>query len=195
MVLADLIGSVRTDYKILTRSLLTGVDEIDEFMMPVPFAHDEDAQEKNLEMRARAMEHLELGGAIVLFPSGVVASSDTMFGPVIEADWNPFTAKMIRRSGATVLPIYFSGPELALVSDRQQDFGHDPSGPADARGRARAEQTAKTDCRRADSARGYRRSGTAIRAALWPGCASIRWRWARPDRAYFYRVGTGTSPR
>lgn len=55
------------------------------------------------------MQHLELGGAIVIFPSGVVASSDTMFGPVIEADWNPFTAKMIRRSRATVLPIYFSG--------------------------------------------------------------------------------------
>lgn len=46
MVLADLVGSVRTDYKILTRTLLTGVGEIDEFMLPVPFAHDEDAQEK-----------------------------------------------------------------------------------------------------------------------------------------------------
>lgn len=109
MVLADLIGSVRTDYKILARSLLTGVGEIDGFMLPVPFAHDADAQERNLEMRARAMQHLEQGGAIVIFPSGIVASSKTMFGPVIEADWNPFTAKMIRRSGATILPICFPG--------------------------------------------------------------------------------------
>lgn len=109
MVLAELIGRVRTDYKILTRSLLTGVGEIDEFMIPVPFAHEEDALQQNLEMRKRAMEHLKDGGVVVLFPSGVVASSDSMFGPVIEREWNPFTAKMIQRSGARVQPIYFPG--------------------------------------------------------------------------------------
>lgn len=109
MVLAELIGRVRTDYKILTRSLLTGVQEIDEFMIPVPFPHEQDALKKNLEMRREAMEHLGRGGAVVLFPSGVVAASKTMLGPAIEAEWNPFTAKMIQRSGAPVLPIRFPG--------------------------------------------------------------------------------------
>lgn len=109
MVLAELIGRRRTDYKILTRSLLTGVGEIEEFMIPVPFPHEETAREQNLEMRKRAMEHLKEGGCIVLFPSGVVASSDKMFGPAIERDWNPFTAKMIQRSGANVVPVFFPG--------------------------------------------------------------------------------------
>jgi len=109
MVLAELIGKVRTDYKILTRSLLTGVAEIDMFMIPVPFAHEEDALQQNLEMRKKAMAHLKDGGAIVLFPSGVVAASETMFGPAVEREWNPFTAKMIQRSGARVVPIYFPG--------------------------------------------------------------------------------------
>lgn len=109
MVLADLIGRVREDYKILTRSLLTGVKEIEPFMIPVPFPHEEDAKEQSLEMRARAMDHLKAGGVIVLFPSGVVASSETWFGPAIEAGWNPFTARMIQRSGATVVPVFFPG--------------------------------------------------------------------------------------
>ncbi|WP_068118097.1 lysophospholipid acyltransferase family protein [Tropicimonas marinistellae] len=109
MVLAELIGRRRTDYKILTRSLLTGVGEIDPFMIPVPFAHEEDALQQNLEMRRKAMKHLNDGGCIVLFPSGVVASSDTLFGPPVEREWNPFTAKMIQRSGARVLPIFFPG--------------------------------------------------------------------------------------
>ena len=109
MVLAEMVGRVRTDYKILTRSLLTGVSEIEEFMIPVPFPHEEDAREQSLDMRARAMAHLKQGGVIVLFPSGVVAHSETYFGPAIEAPWNPFTAKMIQRSGATVVPIYFPG--------------------------------------------------------------------------------------
>ena len=109
MVLAELIGKRRTDYKILTRSLLTGVGEIDDFMIPVPFAHEEDALQQNLVMRKRAMDHLKSGGCIVLFPSGVVSSSDTMFGPPVEREWNPFTAKMIQRSDAEVLPIFFPG--------------------------------------------------------------------------------------
>lgn len=109
MVLAELIGRVRTDYKILTRSLLTGVGEIDQFMLPVPFDHDPDALEKSLAMRKQAMAHLSDGGVIALFPSGVVASSDNWFGPAIEREWNPFTARMIFRSGASVLPIRFPG--------------------------------------------------------------------------------------
>jgi putative hemolysin len=109
MVLAELIGRVRTDYKILTRSLLTGIKEIEPFMIPVPFPHEEDAREQSLEMRAHAMDHLKEGGVIVLFPSGVVASSETFWGPAIEAGWNPFTAKMVQRSGATVVPIFFPG--------------------------------------------------------------------------------------
>ena len=109
MVLAELIGRRRTDYKILTRSLLTGVNAIDMFMIPVPFPHEEDALQQNLEMRRKAMEHLKDGGVIVLFPSGVVAASETFFGDAIEQEWNPFTAKMILRSGATVVPIFFPG--------------------------------------------------------------------------------------
>lgn len=109
MILAELIGRVRTDYRILTRSLLTGVSEIEEFMIPVPFPHEEDAREQSLDMRRRAMDHLADGGVIVLFPSGVVACSETWFGPAIEKQWNPFTAKMIQRSGASVIPIHFPG--------------------------------------------------------------------------------------
>ncbi len=110
MILADLIGRRRTDYKILTRALLTGIDEVAaSYMIPVPFPHEPDAQRKSVEMRANAMAHLKEGGLISVFPSGVVASSDTMFGPAIEREWNVFTAQMIRRSGAKVVPIYFPG--------------------------------------------------------------------------------------
>ncbi len=110
MILADLIGRRRTDYKILTRALLTGIDEVAaSYMIPVPFPHEPDAQQKSVEMRAKAMAHLKEGGVISVFPSGVVASSDTFFGPVIEREWNVFTAQMIRRSGARVVPIFFPG--------------------------------------------------------------------------------------
>ncbi|HBQ37096.1 MAG TPA: acyltransferase [Rhodobacteraceae bacterium] len=109
LILAELIGRVRDDYKILTRSLLTGIPEIEKYMLPVAFHHEENSQRSNINMRKNAMEHLQDGGVIVLFPAGVVASSKTMFGPAVDAEWNPFTAKMIQRSGATVVPIFFPG--------------------------------------------------------------------------------------
>ena len=109
MVMAELVNRVRSDFKILTRSLLTGIPEVEEFMIPVPFPHEENARELGLEMRNQAMAALKAGGVIILFPAGKVASSETYFGPAIEPEWNPFTAKMVMRSGATVLPIMFPG--------------------------------------------------------------------------------------
>ncbi|MEL7131642.1 MAG: lysophospholipid acyltransferase family protein [Pseudomonadota bacterium] len=110
MIFADLIGRVRPDYRILTRSLLTAIDEVaGSYMIPVPFPHDPDAQRKGVEMRAKAMAHLKEGGVVALFPSGVVATSESWWGPAVEAEWNVFTAQLIRRSGATVVPMRFPG--------------------------------------------------------------------------------------
>jgi putative hemolysin len=110
MILAELIGRVRPDYRILTRAFLTDLDEdAAQFLIPVPFPHQADAQEQMVAMRRAAMDHLGRGGLVALFPSGVVASSPGLFSPAQEADWNLFTAKMIRISGAQVVPCYFPG--------------------------------------------------------------------------------------
>ena len=109
MVLAELVGRVRTDYRILTRSLLTGVREVAQFTIPVPFPREPSSQERFLDVRPRAMAHLAGGGAIVLFPAGAVAASRTAFGRAVEPEWSPFTAKLICRSGAQVVPVHFPG--------------------------------------------------------------------------------------
>lgn len=115
MILANVIGRVRDDYRILTRSILTGIDEsAASYMIPVPFPHEPDSQKKMIEMRRQTMEHLKNGGLVALFPSGVVATSETAFGSVVEAEWNVFTAKLIRMSGAQVAPMYFPGQNSRL---------------------------------------------------------------------------------
>ncbi len=114
MVMAEMINRVRPDFKILTRSLLTGIPEVAQFMIPVPFPHEENSRELGLQMRAETMAHLKAGGAIILFPAGRVACSETFFGPAIEHEWNVFTHKMIQKSGATILPIRFTGHNTRL---------------------------------------------------------------------------------
>ncbi|MEM1388896.1 MAG: lysophospholipid acyltransferase family protein [Pseudomonadota bacterium] len=110
MIIGHLLNHTRCDYKVLVRGFLTGIDEMAaSFLISVPFPHEDNAQAKGIEMRAAAMKQLDDGGVVALFPSGVIAHSDRMFGPAVEAEWNVFTAKMIRRSGATILPIFFPG--------------------------------------------------------------------------------------
>jgi putative hemolysin len=110
MVLAEIVGRVRTDYRILSRSILTGIDaSASSFLIPVPFPHEAGAQEKMLAMRGQALAHLGAGGLVALFPAGVVAASRTAWGPPVEAEWNLFTAKLIRVSGAIVVPVFFPG--------------------------------------------------------------------------------------
>ena len=110
MILADLIGRRRDDYRILTRSMLTGIDEsASSYMIPVPFPHEADAQTKMLEMRNAARAHLAEGGLVALFPSGAVSASESMFGDAVEGEWNVFTAKLIRTSKSAVVPMFFPG--------------------------------------------------------------------------------------
>ena len=110
MIMAELISRVRPDYRILTRAFLTDIDEeAGQYLIPVPFPHEPDAQAKMVEMRKQAMAFLNEGGVVALFPSGVVASANAMFGPMVEDEWTLFTAKMIRTSGARVVPLFFPG--------------------------------------------------------------------------------------
>ncbi len=123
MIMAEMVNRVRSDFRILTRSLLTGIPEVEEFMIPVPFPHEENAREAGLEMRNQTMAHLKRGGVIILFPAGKVAMSETWFGPAVEAEWNVFTHKMIQRSGAVIVPIFFPGQNsrMFLIANKISD--------------------------------------------------------------------------
>jgi len=109
MVMAEIVSRIRGDFQILTRSLLTGIPEVEEFMIPVPFPHEEGARELGLEMRDRTMAKLKAGGVIILFPAGKVAMSEGWWGPAVEGEWNVFTHKIVHKSGATIVPMKFTG--------------------------------------------------------------------------------------
>lgn len=120
MILAELVNRVRSDFKILTRSLLTGIPEVEMFMIPVPFPHEDNARELGLQMRDETMKHLRAGGVIILFPAGKVAMSEGWWGPAVESEWNVFTHKIVKSSGATILPVYFPGQNSRIFQIANQ---------------------------------------------------------------------------
>ncbi|MCY4184186.1 MAG: lysophospholipid acyltransferase family protein [Rhodobacteraceae bacterium] len=109
LILAEFCERIRKDFKILTRELLKTIPEIQDQLLPVAFPHVENYLKQNVAMRKLAMEHLAAGGVIILFPAGQVASATSWTAPAVEASWNPFTAKLIRKSDARIVPIYFPG--------------------------------------------------------------------------------------
>lgn len=109
LVLTSLVSKKRQDLKILTRAFFANVPEIKDNMVAVAFPHDIDAQKRNIAVRKEVMDHLANDGIVILFPAGRVATARKIFGPVIEHDWNPFTAKMILKSRARVVPVFFHG--------------------------------------------------------------------------------------
>ncbi|MEM6618974.1 MAG: lysophospholipid acyltransferase family protein [Pseudomonadota bacterium] len=109
IVMAHLLSHARDDYKILTRALLCHVPRIDKYLLPVSFPHEPGAIQTNIRMRQEAIAHLRDGGCVALFPAGTVSTAERWFGEASDPDWLPFTAKMIRQTGARVLPVFYQG--------------------------------------------------------------------------------------
>ena len=57
---------------------------------------------------------------IVILRTGKVASSETMFSDVVEGEWNQFTAKLLQRSGANVVTIFFTGSNSRIYQIADQ---------------------------------------------------------------------------
>jgi putative hemolysin len=96
-------------FKILINRDLLKVPEVRPFSLPVDFEETKQALKTNMETRKEALRLLQEGTTIIVFPGGGVATASTPFGRAQELPWKTFTAKMIRTSKATVLPLYFDG--------------------------------------------------------------------------------------
>ncbi len=111
-----LIEKVRKDFLVLTHSVLLRAPEARTNLLPVDFTGTKEAFQTNLESRDAARKHLANGGCVVVFPAGAVSTAPDKLGrkPAIDWPWQPFTAQLIQRSKATVVPIFFSGQNSRL---------------------------------------------------------------------------------
>ncbi|MBL4812522.1 MAG: acyltransferase, partial [Rhodobacteraceae bacterium] len=82
--------------------------------LPISFDTTKEAARLNIKTRAEALNYLKDGGAVGVFPGGTVSTSSKAFEPPMDPVWRSFTAKMIGRSGATVVPIFFEGQNSRL---------------------------------------------------------------------------------
>ncbi len=108
-VLAVLLSRVRSDVKILTNVLLAGIPELERSCIFVDPLGAPESPARNRRALRQALEWLENGGLLALFPAGEVSRWQLPQGAVVDGEWNTTAARLIRKTGASALPVYFPG--------------------------------------------------------------------------------------
>lgn len=112
-LLASYIGKHRRDLKVMTNSLLGVMPELQKHGILVNPFGGEDAAKSNISGIKLALKHLKAGGAMLMFPSGEVSAYRPGKG-IEEAPWTKHLGSLVRRTQATVLPVFFPGSNSTI---------------------------------------------------------------------------------
>ena len=109
LLLVKVLSAVRTDIKIMANYMMKRIDPVSEFVLPVnPFEKRKD-RASSLAGIKMAIQHVNDGGILGLFPAGEVSSyNQDNFGKT-DKQWHSSAIKMIKNAGVPVVPIYFEG--------------------------------------------------------------------------------------
>lgn len=102
------------DFRILANAVFCKSPDLERVILPISFEDTKEAARLNLETRAEALRYLAAGGAIAVFPGGTVSTAARPFSRPLDPRWRNFTAKMIAKSNAAVVPIFFEGANSRL---------------------------------------------------------------------------------
>lgn len=114
LMMGHLLDRIRGDFRILANSVFRRAEALDRVVLPISFDGTREAMALNLATRAASLDYLARGGAIGVFPGGTVSTSARPFGLPLDPGWRNFTARMVARSGATVVPVFFEGHNSRL---------------------------------------------------------------------------------
>ncbi|MFN4153523.1 MAG: lysophospholipid acyltransferase family protein [Paracoccaceae bacterium] len=115
LMMGHLLDRVRGDFRILANSVFRRAEALNRVVLPISFDETKEAVKLNLQTRAEALRYLGQGGAIGVFPGGTVSTAARPFtSRPMDPGWRNFTAKMIAKSDATVVPVYFDGHNSRL---------------------------------------------------------------------------------
>lgn len=109
LILCSMLRKVRPDVKFLANSLLSMIPDLRDSFFFVDAFEGKDAVARNIGPTRAAMRWVKDGHLLGAFPAGEVAHLKLRKRAVVDPQWNPTTAKIIQRTGATVVPIFFDG--------------------------------------------------------------------------------------
>lgn len=109
LMMGLVLRRVRGDFRILANQVFRKAEDLNKVILPVSFDQTREAVKLNLETRKEELSYLAEGGAIGVFPGGTVSTATKPFSQPMDPGWRSFTARMVSKSNATVVPIFFVG--------------------------------------------------------------------------------------
>lgn len=115
LLIGHLISTKRADIKLICHSLLCQPIEARDILLPIDFGAGAEARRTSAETRRRAVEWLDDGHVLIIFPAGGVSTSVRSWrGNAADLAWHPFIARLARRAGVKTLAMYFHGQNSRL---------------------------------------------------------------------------------
>jgi putative hemolysin len=108
-ILTVLLTRVRSDVKVLTNSLLGDIPELRKHCIFVDPFHTDRSIDLNRRALREALAWLQKGGMLAMFPAGEVSHWQMPTAQIADPEWNETAVRLLRRTGAAALPVYFCG--------------------------------------------------------------------------------------
>ena len=108
-LLTVLLTRVRPDVKVLANSLLGDIPELQRHCIFVDAFDTDHSGETNRKAVREALAWLQQGHMLAIFPAGEVSHWKVPPAQIADPEWNYTAVRLIRRTGATALPVFFCG--------------------------------------------------------------------------------------
>lgn len=109
LMMGHILSQTRGDFRILAHQIFRKAEDLNRVILPISFDETKEAVALNVETRKTALNYLKGGGAIGIFPGGTVSTAAKPFAQPLDPGWRGFTARMVAKSDATVVPVFFEG--------------------------------------------------------------------------------------
>jgi putative hemolysin len=115
LVIGHLVSTRRRDVKLMVNSQLCQPPEAKNALLPVDFGHTVAARRVSAETRRAAVEWLDAGHVLVIFPAGGISTAPRPTArQAVDAAWHPFVARLAARAGVWTLPVFVHGQNSRL---------------------------------------------------------------------------------
>lgn len=108
----DVVGSVRSDYKMMVNFILAMIDTMSMHFIAVnPYQKGTVSNKSSLDGVKQCIAHVKAGHPLGFFPAGAVSKTKLkgLKMTVRDREWQPSVIKLIKGVKVPVVPMYFSG--------------------------------------------------------------------------------------
>jgi putative hemolysin len=106
--MSEQLLKVRPDLKVLTNQMLKSIPELSDLFIGVDVLAS-DARKANSKGMRELCRHLAKGGAVLIYPSGMVSAPSWSNPKVTDRDWSDMVGRLARRYKCPCIPFYVDG--------------------------------------------------------------------------------------